>query len=97
MSLLVLLMDFVLIGAGYWLGRYRPIHRARGWARSSLAFGPMSRASAVCVIALMPATFARLLWHRVRHGAYPQPPPRRPAPVPVTVTRRARRDTSQPT
>jgi hypothetical protein len=92
-SLLVALLDLVLFGAviGYWLGRFRPILRARNWARWRLAVGPLNRLVALCVIALLPRAFARVIWHRIRHGEYPKPK-RRVAPTPVVIVRRQDRE-----
>jgi hypothetical protein len=75
---------------GYAVGRGRPIRRARNWADSVLAFGDPAttgRLARAAVIALLPEVFIPLLWHRLRHGEYPQPPPRRSAPVPALVLR----------
>lgn len=75
-------------GVGYALGRCRPIRRARSWARSHVAFGaPAGRVKSAAVIALLPDTFVPLIWFRIRHGRYPQPPPRRRAPMPALVER----------
>lgn len=76
------------LAGGYLLGRWRPVRRARSWASSHVAFGaPAGRVKSAAVIAVLPDTFVPLIWFRIRHGRYPQPPPRRPAPMPALVER----------
>jgi hypothetical protein len=76
------------VPGGYVLGRWRPVQRARSWARSHVAFGdPAGRVRSAVVIAVLPDMFVPLLWFRIRHGRYPEPPPRRRAPTPALVER----------
>ncbi len=67
---------------GYVLGLVRPIRRARNWARWRLHAAVPGRLMQALVLILLPDLTVPLLWHRLRHGAYPQPTPpqRRPAP-----------------
>lgn len=74
------------IAIGYALGRSRPLHAAREWAHCKVLVGDdIGRVKSAAVIALLPETFVPLLWHRVRHGRYPQPPSKRRASVPAVV------------
>ena len=74
--------------AGYLLGRRRPLHRARQWAWWEVWVGKdPGRVKGAAIIALLPERFIPLVWHRIRHGAYPGPPPRRPAPAIVNRRR----------
>lgn len=69
------------LATGYLLGRCRPFHSAREWAWWKVWVGKdPGRVKGAAIIALMPERFAPLILHRIRHGAYPTPPPRRPAP-----------------
>lgn len=75
------LAGIAVIAVGYALGRWRPVHRAREWAWWKVWVGKdPGRIQGAAIIALLPERFAPLIWHRLRHGAYPQAPPRRPAP-----------------
>ncbi|MFE9099883.1 hypothetical protein [Actinomadura geliboluensis] len=73
-------------GIGYALGRRRPIHQARRWAKNHVVFRvPAGRLKSALVIALLPDVFVPLIWHRIRHGRYPAPPPRRRSPAPALI------------
>lgn len=77
------------LAAGYLLGLGRPLHSARRWAWWTLAIGRHpGRLRGTALVCLLPEQFAPIIWHRVRHGTYPEPPPRRVHPTPAVVNRR---------
>jgi hypothetical protein len=77
------LLVSLLIGGivGYALGLIRPIRRARNWAHWKLRLGTPGRLAQALILVLLPELTARALWRRLRHGAWPEPPKRRPAPA----------------
>ena len=81
-------LTLAALAAGYLLGRWRPLHKARDWALWKVWVGKdPGRIRGTAIVALLPERFAPIIWHRIRHGAYPQPPRRRPAPTPALVNR----------
>jgi hypothetical protein len=73
---------------GYCLGRSRPLHKARDWAAWEVRIGKgPGRVKGAAIIVLLPEMFVPLIWHRIRHGRYPHPPPRRRAPMPALIER----------
>lgn len=77
------------LATGYLLGRWRPHHRARTWAWWKVWVGKdPGRVKGAAIIALLPERFAPLIWHRIRHGAYPEPTTRR-RPAPKLIDRDA--------
>lgn len=77
----ILLALFMGGGVGYALGLSRPVRRARNWAHRYLRYNTPGRPMQALVLILLPDLVVRLLWYRLRHGTYPEPPPRRPAPA----------------
>lgn len=80
--------------SGYAAGRYGPVRHVRAWADRTLTLnpdaGPVQRA---IVVVVLPETTVPVLWHRIRYGRYPEPPPRRPRrPAPALIIRSNRAD-----
>lgn len=51
---------------------------------------PADELRLAAVAALLPELFTQAIWHRVRHGQWPTPQPRRTSPVPVMIVRPTR-------
>lgn len=89
LDLLLAAISLSILTAGYLLGRWRPVHRARDWASWKIWSGKdPGYLQGTAIIMLLPEKYAPIIWYRLRHGHYPQRPPRRPAPTPAYIHRR---------
>lgn len=77
---------------GYVIGSVHPAEKARNWARWYLhGFdqdkGRLRRLRMGVVALLLPETFVRVTWHRVRHGEWPHPKAQRTARMPKLIVK----------